>query len=68
MGGRHLRTHHCTQHIHTQHNQQQHCDVTIETSNNIIQYCSLLSEITLSNYKLTLCVQPVTYIHENTYT
>ena len=65
MGGSHLRTHRCTQHIYTM---QAAATVTLRchnmetSSNTIVAYYQ-----TLSTYKLTVCVQPVTYIHENTY-
>ena len=56
MGGRHPRTHHCTQHIHTAQpaatpDTAMSCDVTMETSNNtIVAYYQTLSGYKLQKY------------------
>ena len=56
MGGRHPRTHHCRQHIHTAQpaatpDTAMSCDVTMETSNNtIVAYYQTLSTYKLHKY------------------
>ena len=67
MGGSHPRTHHCTKRIQPAATLQCHKHPTIILfSNNII---TLSTPITCkSTYKLTVCVRPVTYIQQHTYT